>query len=654
MTGRFERAALAVLVGASAWAFARSPLPAAPWLVLALASAVWQLPTVPARVVRAARLAVDVVVAVVVGLGWTLAAYPVLSTGTEALVTALCGHALALLATLCLFSPAFPRPSTFYPAVAGLLALGCYNPEARVRVAVGIAGLALFLLLAATPVQRWSPKRIAALTVYPVGGLVVAQAIVGVLPLAQSRFEEYALGIMAPGGRAAGSSTRLGELSELKLSKRVVLRVFASAPRKLRSQVFTTFDGRAWRAGVGDVTALAPASGEQLPAALEAWAAATPGSSFGSASAEVTASDLATRILQSLPTAGLLPAPAGVRLVRAPVPAIGVDTFGLLRPPAETDVDVYGVVTRTAGDVAVAGPETPARLGASLALPPDTDPRFGELAARLGSGLTTPRQKLNRTLSYVSSACRYSLEPGAFHGRQPVAEFLFEKRRGYCEYFASAAAILLRQQGVPARYVTGFSVQEGNREGGHYVVREADAHAWIEAYVADAGWVEADPTPSAEYEALHDEPDPLAAGLEWLRAEWALAWVSLRFADWRRRLVLTAWTAAVAGAAWALWRWRRRRRTRRPARVAAAPSPGAVRPELAELLARVDGVWVRAGHPRPVSRAPLEHALSLPPDALTAELRQTGLRAVECYYRERFGGARASDEEIQELSRQFK
>jgi hypothetical protein len=142
--------------------------------------------------------------------------------------------------------------------------------------------------------------------------------------------------------------------------------------------------------------------------------------------------------------------------------------------------------------------------------------------------------------------------------------------------------------------------------------------------------------------------------LEWLRAEWALAWVSLRFADWRRRLVLTAWTAAVAGAAWALWRWRRRRRTRRPARVAAAPSPGAVRPELAELLARVDGVWVRAGHPRPVSRAPLEHALSLPPDALTAELRQTGLRAVECYYRERFGGARASDEEIQELSRQFK
>lgn len=293
----------------------------------------------------------------------------------------------------------------------------------------------------------------------------------------------------------------------------------------------------------------------------------------------------------------------------------------------------------------------PGLLAACLAVPADTDKRFRELAERLWSGLTTA-QKLDRTVSYVAGACHYSLEPGAFRTRQPVAEFLFEKKLDYCEYFASAAAILLRLEGVPTRYVTGYNVQEDNRVAGHYVVREADAHAWIEAYVPEAGWVEADPTPAAEYEALHAQrPDALAAALEWAKTEWVALSLWFRFGDWKPRLVVIAGALGLVGVMAAFRAWLRRRRARAPLRPSRDRAAEAVRPELRRLLARLERQWARAGHPRPPSHAPLEHASSLPREAPFGGLRDAGIRVVECYYRERFGGVLASDDEIRDLSR---
>ncbi len=142
-------------------------------------------------------------------------------------------------------------------------------------------------------------------------------------------------------------------------------------------------------------------------------------------------------------------------------------------------------------------------------------------------------------MAFLQSECHYSLKPGRFRTQQPVAEFLFEKKKGYCEYFASATAVLLRLQGIPARYVRGFTVREANRIGGHYVVREADAHAWVEAFVPGRGWVEADATPAGEYEAAHGGID--RGGLQ---ALWA--WVSGRFAELRALFAARAGSALVA------------------------------------------------------------------------------------------------------------
>jgi len=80
--------------------------------------------------------------------------------------------------------------------------------------------------------------------------------------------------------------------------------------------------------------------------------------------------------------------------------------------------------------------------------------------------------------------------------QDPVANFLFERKHGHCEYFASAMAVMLRSLHIPSRLVTGFRGGEYNDITGQYVVRASDAHSWVEAYFPGSGWISFDPTPA--------------------------------------------------------------------------------------------------------------------------------------------------------------
>ena len=84
-----------------------------------------------------------------------------------------------------------------------------------------------------------------------------------------------------------------------------------------------------------------------------------------------------------------------------------------------------------------------------------------------------------------------------FTGDDPIAGFLFEQRRGHCEYFASAMTVMLRTLGIPSRIVNGFLPGEFNDISELYVVRASDAHSWVEAYFPTLGWIPFDPTPAA-------------------------------------------------------------------------------------------------------------------------------------------------------------
>ncbi len=127
---------------------------------------------------------------------------------------------------------------------------------------------------------------------------------------------------------------------------------------------------------------------------------------------------------------------------------------------------------------------------------PPLDPRIAALAREITDTVGPPFQKARQLESYLRNNYAYSLEltgpPGT---SDPLATFLFDVRKGHCEYFASAMAVMLRQIGIPARLVNGFRAGEYNPFADSFTVREYDAHSWVEAWFEPYGWVEFDPTP---------------------------------------------------------------------------------------------------------------------------------------------------------------
>src|SRR6185312_9285340 len=90
---------------------------------------------------------------------------------------------------------------------------------------------------------------------------------------------------------------------------------------------------------------------------------------------------------------------------------------------------------------------------------------------------------------YLKSNFSYSLQMASERPADPLAYFLFERKQGHCEYFASAMAILLRTVGIPTRVVNGFRTGEYNDLTGQYIIRGRDAHSWVEVYLPAYGWV---------------------------------------------------------------------------------------------------------------------------------------------------------------------
>jgi transglutaminase-like putative cysteine protease len=130
-----------------------------------------------------------------------------------------------------------------------------------------------------------------------------------------------------------------------------------------------------------------------------------------------------------------------------------------------------------------------------LALPPGISNRVAQLA-KTWVGEENDRLAQSRLVEqHLRREYRYDLESPSGAAINPVEDFLFSSHRGHCEYYATAMAILLRTLGIPARNVTGFGAATFNRFGRFYVVRQSDAHSWVEAWVDDVGWHRFDPTP---------------------------------------------------------------------------------------------------------------------------------------------------------------
>jgi transglutaminase-like putative cysteine protease len=168
-------------------------------------------------------------------------------------------------------------------------------------------------------------------------------------------------------------------------------------------------------------------------------------------------------------------------------------------------------------------------LERALALPEGANPRARALAAEWRRGAQDDTEVLLRAADFFRGAgLSYTLEPPLL-GREPVDEFLFDTRAGFCEHFSSAFVFLLRAAGVPARVVTGYQGGEVNTVDRIITVRQSDAHAWAEAYLPGRGWIRLDPTAAAIPGRIESglaravrqgEPVPLLLRpqLEWLRS----------------------------------------------------------------------------------------------------------------------------------------
>lgn len=141
-----------------------------------------------------------------------------------------------------------------------------------------------------------------------------------------------------------------------------------------------------------------------------------------------------------------------------------------------------------------------ARLG--LALPQPSSTRVLALARSWQTQTHDPAALVQRALGYFRAEnFYYTLNPPAL-GDNPVDQFLFDTRRGFCEHYATAFVILMRTLGIPARVVTGYQGGRWNAVGRFLEVKQADAHAWAEVWLANQGWTRVDPTAAVAPERI--------------------------------------------------------------------------------------------------------------------------------------------------------
>ena len=143
-------------------------------------------------------------------------------------------------------------------------------------------------------------------------------------------------------------------------------------------------------------------------------------------------------------------------------------------------------------------------------LPPHSDPKAHHLAARMASSSHSETDYVRHLLTYFhNQPFYYTLNPPQY-GNNGIDRFLFDQRRGFCAHYASAMAFLLRAAGIPARIVLGYLGGEKGLDGKYLIVRQYDAHAWVEFWLAGRGWVRVDPTaaidPSRVEKDLLDHP----------------------------------------------------------------------------------------------------------------------------------------------------
>ncbi len=286
-----------------------------------------------------------------------------------------------------------------------------------------------------------------------------------------------------------GSEVRLGDLGEIKRSGRAVMHIRSAVGAGLmqvrwRGAALSQFDGHRWFSAPGPEMKLPV---DKHGVATVDYQPQRPGHGI---SYVVQLEEIAADTLFFAGT----PERISVRL-----PEIRVSPSGSFRVTRLPNGIVYGAYSFLEDETAPARPAPGPLLGVvreeSLELPA-LDPRIPELAREMTSSARTDEEKARALEQRLRHDYGYTLELLSSPVADPLANFLFVRRKGHCEYFASSMAVMLRTLGIPSRVVTGFQSGVFNPITGLQVVRASDAHSWVEAWIIGSGWTTFDPTPA--------------------------------------------------------------------------------------------------------------------------------------------------------------
>lgn len=356
-------------------------------------------------------------------------------------------------------------------------------------------------------------------------------------------------------GDRGEAGTAIGNIGQLKLSGRIVMRVEPESgpvPPLLRDTTFNRFDSPRW-----SNTPRATDNGVELgevdtwPILVKTATNTVRISAFSTRGQAVLAAPPGTATLHNLPAAEVktngqgtiraLSAPDFLHYVASYGPGASVQAPPILksdRGPLDLSIPVreQGAVAQIAGELNLLDMPRPARVRAVQ--------QFFATSFKYGSFLPTSLERVPQ-------------------GMTPLGFFLTKNRVGHCEYYATATTLLLRHAGIPARYAYGWSVQEPEKDTGRFIVRERHAHAWC-IYWDDVAevWHDLDTTPgdwarTEEQNASFWEP---------LSDQWSRAWFA--FSQWRwyggagewQNWLLLALVGLIAVLAWRVLARQRRQR----------------------------------------------------------------------------------------------
>ncbi len=381
---------------------------------------------------------------------------------------------------------------------------------------------------------------------------------------------------------------RLGFHDELVQSDAVVLRVYGSRADHLRGIVYTRYSNHNW-----------------LPRRHDSPRSVKLNST-------VLASKEATEIIS-----------VGGERDRYFVPLIAAkiavsddqgraDSAGIILSSQEREAEVVSFIAAARDIPAVAPPGEE-----ELEIPVEITQVITKLALEWTAAATNDKSKLAAIEKHLKREFSYSLSFKQRTRGDPLVAFLTEVRAGHCEYFASALALLGRAIGIPTRVVSGYRVYERNPLGDYYVVRERNAHTWVEAWYPDVGWRTYDPTPAVElFAAMPGESSFLSGLTDYVAA--GLSALSRRLSQFSMAQIVGVILGLIL--CWLAVRLIRRLRRKRHELIAVQTSYSDPLPALTRLLEALN----RQGQPLQTSE-PLEHfAIRL---ASSAQLGDTDSKA---------------------------